>query len=35
VGHDAEPPPKQRGMPELSGLQTDFMPSQQSWLALI
>ena len=30
-----EPPPKQRGMPELSGLHTAFMPLQQSWLALI
>src|SRR5687767_201232 len=28
------PPPKQRGMPEVSSLQTSFMPSQQFWDAL-
>ncbi len=35
VGHVPLPPPKQRGMPELSSLQTSFIPSQQSWEALI
>ena len=29
VGQLPEPPPKQRGMPLLSSLQTAFLPSQQ------
>lgn len=31
VGQVVDPPPKQRGMPDESSLQTAFFPSQQSW----
>jgi hypothetical protein len=34
VGHCVLPPPKHRGMPALSRLQTSLCPSQQSWGAL-
>src|SRR5690606_31188651 len=35
LGSSLSQPPKQRGMPELSTLQTSFLPLQQFWLALM